>query len=208
MFAVNAFSSKALLISALMFGGVALISSQALGDVNEEGGVHLLLAELVVGGGGNMGKGAGPSSETHGADRQIDRARMYEQQGDDDDGPSLTAPSTMPQPPGWSPSAVERARVYRDSKSATEVEGITGDVLQRDDSPAARSAAENRRKARVYSSTATGNDIDLSYVGRDGIPLVKCEPIDNVSGRIGDDSLPGSLVMIFVRGKQIKVRCR
>jgi hypothetical protein len=206
MFAVNAYPAKALLISALMFGGVALISSQALGDVNEEGNVHVLLAELVVGGAGSVGKGA--SGETHGADRQIDRARMYEQQDDDDDGLSLTAPSTMPHPPGWSPSAVDRARVYRDSKSATEVEGITGDVLQRDDSPAARSAAENRRKARVYSSTATGNDIDLSYVGRDGIPLVKCEPIDNVSGRIGDDSLPGSLVMIFVRGKQIKVRCR
>jgi hypothetical protein len=207
MFPVNFKHAKTALLPAMLFVGGVLMGFQAQGDVIVDRHDPLRLAELVTGGGATQAGRAG-SEVSGGAGRQADRARMYEQQGDDDDGPSLTAPGRMSQPPGWSPSVVDRARAYRDSGEGVATEVITGDVLQRDDSYTARSASENRRKARVYTSTATGNDIDLSYVGRDGIPLVKCEPVDNIAGRIGDDGLPGSLVMIFVRGKQVKVRCR
>lgn len=67
---------------------------------------------------------------------------------------------------------------------------------------------ENRNKARAYAGTGNVQDMDLSHVGRDGIPLVPCRDVDNVSGRIGDDSLSGSLVYIVRNGQQIKVRCK
>ncbi len=67
---------------------------------------------------------------------------------------------------------------------------------------------ESRNKAKAYASTGNGQDIDLSHVGRDGIPLVPCHDADNVSGRIGDDTLAGSLIFIVRNGQQIKVRCR
>lgn len=67
---------------------------------------------------------------------------------------------------------------------------------------------ENRNKARAYAGTGNAQEMDLSHVGRDGIPLVPCRDVDNVSGRIGDDSLSGSLVYIVRNGQQIKVRCK
>lgn len=67
---------------------------------------------------------------------------------------------------------------------------------------------ENRNKARAYAGTGNAQEIDLSNVGRDGIPLVPCRDVDNVSGRIGDDSITGSLVFIVRSGQQIKVRCK
>jgi hypothetical protein len=67
---------------------------------------------------------------------------------------------------------------------------------------------ENRNKARAYAGTGNGQDIDLSNVGRDGIPLVPCRDVDNVSGRIGDDSTSGSIVYIVRNGQQVKVRCK
>lgn len=69
-------------------------------------------------------------------------------------------------------------------------------------------SVENRNKARAYAGTGNAQDMDLSNVGRDGIPLVPCRDVDNVSGRIGDDSITGSLVYIVRNGQQIKVRCR
>lgn len=69
-------------------------------------------------------------------------------------------------------------------------------------------SAEQRNRARSYAGTGNGQDVDLSNVGRDGIPLVPCRDVDNVSGRIGDDTASGSLLFIIRNGQQIKVRCR
>lgn len=69
-------------------------------------------------------------------------------------------------------------------------------------------SVEQRNRARAYTGTGNGQDIDLSNVGRDGIPLVPCRDVDNVSGRIGDDTTSGSLVFIVRQGQQVKVRCR
>lgn len=69
-------------------------------------------------------------------------------------------------------------------------------------------ATEQRNRARAYTGSGNGQDIDLSHVGRDGIPLVTCRDVDNVSGRIGDDTTSGSLVYIVRQGQQVKVRCR
>lgn len=69
-------------------------------------------------------------------------------------------------------------------------------------------ATEQRNRARAYTGSGNGQEIDLSHVGRDGIPLVPCRDVDNVSGRIGDDTASGSLVYIVRQGQQVKVRCR
>ena len=69
-------------------------------------------------------------------------------------------------------------------------------------------ATEQRNRARAYTGSGNAQDIDLSHVGRDGIPLVTCRDVDNVSGRIGDDTTSGSLVYIVRHGQQVKVRCR
>lgn len=69
-------------------------------------------------------------------------------------------------------------------------------------------STEQRSRAKAYTGSGNGQDIDLSHVGRDGIPLVRCSDIDNVSGRIGDDTHSGSLVLIIRQGRQIKVRCK
>jgi len=69
-------------------------------------------------------------------------------------------------------------------------------------------ATSNRNRAKAYTGSGNFGEIDLSHVGRDGIPIVPCQEVDNVSGRIGDDSSSGALVMIIRQGKQVKVRCR
>ena len=68
--------------------------------------------------------------------------------------------------------------------------------------------AEQRNRAQFYAGTGNGQEIDLSHVGKDGIPLVPCHDVDNVSGRIGDDTASGSIVFIVRNNQQIKVRCR
>ncbi|MDD2741467.1 MAG: hypothetical protein PHV02_04285 [Rhodocyclaceae bacterium] len=69
-------------------------------------------------------------------------------------------------------------------------------------------STEQRHRARAYTGSGNGQNIDLSHVGRDGIPLVNCSDVDNVSGRIGDDTHSGSVVHIIRQGRQIKVRCQ
>ena len=65
-----------------------------------------------------------------------------------------------------------------------------------------------RNRARAYTGTGNFRDLDLSQLDKDGVPLVACRDTDNVSGRIGDDTLSGSLVILVHNGQQIKVRCR
>lgn len=69
-------------------------------------------------------------------------------------------------------------------------------------------ARDSRLKARSYVDTS--KDVDLSNVGRDGIPVVPCDKdVSNVSGRIGgDENVSGSLFQIYRNGKPVKVRCQ
>ena len=70
-------------------------------------------------------------------------------------------------------------------------------------------ATRHSNRARSYAD-GTGNwrEMDLSQRDKDGIPLVNCRNIDNVSGRIGDDTASGSVVLLVRNGQQIKVKCR
>lgn len=98
-----------------------------------------------------------------------------------------------------------KARAYQQGGDAQVPQPLP--VLIGTDSAQTR-GVENRNKARAYAGTGNAQEMDLSNVGRDGIPLVPCRDVDNVSGRIGDDSITGSIVYIVRNGQQIKVRCK
>ncbi len=102
-----------------------------------------------------------------------------------------------------------RARVLQEGHKPVPPELPLGPVspeLQN----ARNKAAELRGRARSRYYTGTGNwqDLDLSQRDKDGLPLVHCHSTDNVSGRIGDDSVSGSVVILNRNGQQLKVRCR
>ena len=102
-----------------------------------------------------------------------------------------------------------RARILKDSPKPVAPELPLGPVspeLQN----ARDKAAQLRGRARSMYYTGTGNwqDLDLSQRDKDGLPLVHCHSTDNVSGRIGDDTVSGSVVILNRNGQQIKVRCR
>lgn len=74
--------------------------------------------------------------------------------------------------------------------------------------PDAAHDSRARQHTKMATSSASGDNVDLSNVGRDGIPIVPCVAVGNVSGRIGDDSLSGQLVQVVRQGRQISVRCK
>lgn len=70
-------------------------------------------------------------------------------------------------------------------------------------------ARDLRGRARTYTGSGNAQEIDLSNVGADGIPVVTCRgEADNVAARIGEDAVPGSVFYIMRQGKPVKVRCR
>lgn len=158
-----------------------------------------VMAELIVAPQG----GSKPS----GASVQRAKAASYQNElpvASDDDGDGLLSPR------GGAP-AEERAYDNRVRAKAYQQLGeplpppIPATVSANDGQPR---ATGQRSRARAFAGNGNGQDIDLSHVGRDGIPLVTCHDVDNVSGRIGDDTLAGSLIFIVRNGQQIKVRCK
>lgn len=61
--------------------------------------------------------------------------------------------------------------------------------------------AGNVSKARAYMKSSTSQRIAE-------LPVVSCDNVDNVTGRIGDDSQSGSIITIMIKGKQVKARCK
>jgi len=61
---------------------------------------------------------------------------------------------------------------------------------------------ENLSKARAYMKNSNPSQAVAT------LPVVTCENVNNVSGRIGDDTLSGSIITVIQNGKQIKARCR
>lgn len=128
-----------------------------------------------------------------------------------DDGEGILGPRS-----GGSPAeqrAFEqrwRARSFiQDEKATTS----STPRLSSDSTPvlldAPSNATRHSNRARSYADGA-GNwrEMDLSQWDKDGISLVNCRNIDNVSGRIGDATASGSVFFLVRNGQQIKVRCR
>ena len=181
---------------------LALFSAQSA-FANEFTAAPLLLAELIV----------GPESSTQRAPSGASRSRSKAATYQEDRVPVLIEEEAgILQPRGGAP-AEERAFEQRNRARASQ-QGtdqllplpLPGSMTADPGSQPRRSDARN--KARAYTGTGNLQDVDLSNVGRDGLPIVDCHNVDNVSGRIGDDTLSGAIVFLMRNGMQVKVRCR
>ena len=47
-----------------------------------------------------------------------------------------------------------------------------------------------------------------ALTGNDALPVVDCSNVDNVAGRIGDDTQSGSVITLMQGRNQVRVRCR
>ena len=104
-----------------------------------------------------------------------------------------------------------RARTYQQGKSSSQELGLekaTEGLLGESPLSTQDRARDSRLKARSYVNTS--KEVDLSNVGRDGIPVIPCDKdVSNESGRIGgDENISGTLFQIYRNGKPVKVRCR
>ena len=154
------------------------------------------LAELIV------GPDRAPAQSGSGARSQRDRAAGYRDEAPAiiDDGPGILSPRGGAPAEERAYDSRTRARSYQQ-----QTDPAYGAIVQ--GAQDAYGGGDNRARARAYATTGNNDEIDLSNVGRDGIPLVPCRPVDNVSGRIGDDSIRGAIVLIVRNGQKIKVRC-
>ncbi len=105
---------------------------------------------------------------------------------------------------------VDRARAARQGGSGqgsgVSVLGNDSGRVVTDESPSAQSARKNREKATAYRKGGTTGAMAVS--GNDALPVVDCSNVENVAGRIGDDTQSGSVIMLMQGRNQIKVRCR
>lgn len=184
------------LFTAIVFAAplqLALVQAANAGDT-----LPLLMAELVI------GPDKAPAQQGSGVRTQRDRAAGYREDSPVivDDSPGILAPR------GGAPAEERaydnrsRARSYQQQSDAGFGTAFPGGA-----DPYVGVGNDNRARARAFATTGSSDEIDLSNVGRDGIPLVPCRPVDNVSGRIGDDSIRGAIVLIVRNGQKIKVRC-
>lgn len=161
---------------------------------------QFFLAELIV------GQERPASPKPSGAHSQREQAGAYARDsgniplGIDDDEPGFLSPR------GGAP-ADERAYEGRSKARNYQQGGGNAPIVISPADPVS-ATSDMRGRAKAYTGTGNVRDIDLSNVGRDGIPVVPCQEVDNVSGRIGDDSAAGAIVYLVRQGKQIKVRCK
>lgn len=78
--------------------------------------------------------------------------------------------------------------------------GVNNGILP-PDAAAREGVADNVSKARAYMENTTSQRITE-------LPVVSCENVNNVTGRIGDDSQSGSIITIMINGKQVRARCK
>ena len=190
--------NRLFLNSALM---LSVMSPMAMAADGQSGKV-MLLAELII-----VPEKA-PSKST--SQSQREKAGRYQGEAPanlEDDEVGVLAPR------GGAPTEEKafenrsKARAYQPSNDNSSPPPFSGSGAAGSDGGQPRHM-EQRNRARAYTGTGNAQDMDLSHVGRDGIPLVPCQDVDNVSGRIGDDTMSGSIVHIFRNGRQVKVRCR
>ena len=184
--------------------GAGLLVAAGLVQAQVEMG-NLRLAELVIG-------NDKPLPKESAARNQRERASALQREEKvvipDEEEAGLFAPRALPPVDERNyDSNRSRAKSYQQGAGGEMIYGVPPGGIPAVERSAAR-ATDQRQRARMNINTGSGQNIDLSHVGRDGIPLVPCHDVDNVSGRIGDDSLSGSIVYLIRNGQQIKVRCR
>ncbi len=180
----------------------------------------LLAGEIILGpvkaGGSNAQSAVDAKSS---ASRQKRAARDYRKEQDTaapelvvvpEEESGILSPRQVPSGSDASEN-VTRARAARQGDTGGTVvlpSSIGGDgVPHAEESAAAASARRNRAKASEYRTGDRGGT-GVAIKGSDGLPTVDCSNVDNVSGRIGDDTRSGSVITLIQGSNQVKVRCR
>lgn len=192
---------------ALLVAGAAVIAADpAAAPV----GPMLLAGEIIL-----VPPKADTSSGATEAGRQREMAREYRK------GQTAAPPAVIVVPdeeagvlaprPGMSGAAenAAKARAYRQGDNG--VTFVPAPVVQESpqagsETPAAQSARKNRARAIEYRKGEQHSTVSVK--GADGLPVIDCSNVDNISGRIGDDTRSGSVVILVQDRNQVKVRCR
>lgn len=134
----------------------------------------------------------------------------------DDAEDGVLSPRRGPSSPADNAAKARAYRVEGETDNASQPSVILGplpsDASPPTDSVSAQKAHGNRmrateyRKGESYSSSSSSSSV-TARVG-DGLPVVDCSNVDNVAGRIGDDTRSGSVVILVQGRNQVKVRCR
>lgn len=121
--------------------------------------------------------------------------------------------------PRYNSSAAEnsaRARAYRKENDGSAV-GIIVPLVNVPDvsasSPAqsaSQHARSNRERAIEYrkGERPLGPANGVNVISTDGLPVIDCQSTDNTSGRIGDDTHSGNVIILIQGRQQVKARCR
>lgn len=120
--------------------------------------------------------------------------------------------------PRYNSSAAEnsdRARAYRKESNGSAVITIVP-LANVPGAPASSSASQharsNRERAIEYRkgerTLTLGSANGGNVISTDGLPVIDCQSAENVSGRIGDDTRSGNVIILIQDRQQVKVRCR
>lgn len=170
---------------------------------------YLLAGEIILAPTRNGSGGSAASSENN-----RDRARAYQSGSSNSGSGSVVVPEEeegLLSPRGATSPADNRAKA-RDYLRGVAPPGSNQVLIAPEQHDAgttetARGQLEkNRSKARAYMKS--DSSIDVVGVGADKLPVVVCRDIDNVSGRIGDDSQSGNIITITRDGRSMKARCK
>ncbi|MBP9219295.1 MAG: hypothetical protein KBF29_10710 [Sterolibacterium sp.] len=174
--------------------------------------------EIVVGGDTGQGRGRGDASSASAeASRQRATARDYRKEQvaappvlvimpDEEEG--ILSPRMEPESAADSAASAARARAARQGDGGQVVvplQGADADRPATGETPAAYSARKNRERAAAYRKGAQPVTV---VTGNDALPVVDCSNVDNVAGRIGDDTQSGSVITLMQGRNQVRVRCR
>lgn len=190
------------LVAILMSGGPAW-SGEAAGS---EFPPMLLAGEILIGPDRNEIRAPGGST-------QRDRAAAYQREKEE----LLPEEDGFLSPRSGAPAEERafdnrtRARIYQQGVDPSAV--IPGAQSGQGGLPLPATSQERARdlrtRARSFNGNSNAQEIDLSNVGTDGIPVVSCRgDVDNVAARIGEDGISGSVFYIMRNGKPVKVRCK
>lgn len=193
-------------LSALAIG--MLSGSLAWAEVTLDAPGKILLAGEIL-----IGPDKSDVRPNNGARNQRERASAYKK-GTEDALPVTVAEEEdgILAPRGGAP-AEERAYDNRVRARTYQPVGDQGALSQgmnggSGDLPVPATTQDRAKDMRNRARSWAPGEIDLSHVGPDGVPLVPCKDVDNVTGRIGDDVAAGSIFYIMRNGKPVKVRCK
>lgn len=175
----------------------------------------LLAGEIILGPARASSTNSQPSTDASNAARQKKAARDYRKEQaapqevivvpEEEEG-GILSPR---QAPSGASESVARARDARQGDTGSAVVPAptgTREPTAHPEEAAALSAQRNRAKAMGYRAGDRGTSVAVK--GSDNLPIVDCSNVDNVSGRIGDDTRSGSVITLIQGSNQIKVRCR